>query len=198
MLGRQVRFLQHLTSGRTSAQRQRLISSMMFIAPVSPHHPLRVFLRLIRLFLALRYATVYTAVHPDADSLRPPRYSDYSPSLPDYDDYGYRSSVPSSNTKESRETFSTSTRAHVPRSPQVTSTRVNQSTIGTTATADHPYGNPRPCLAAPYSAEFTLTGPASSPTWASYQRTPSPDDDFGYPDFPPTHSYTFLFVWFRL
>jgi hypothetical protein len=72
----------------------------------------------------------------------------------------------------------------------VTSTRVNQSTVSATATADYPHGNRRPRLAAPYSAESTLTGPASSPTWASYQRTPSPDDDFGYPDFPPTHSRT--------
>ena len=73
------------------------------------------------------------------------------------------SSVASSNTRESRETFPTSTRAHVPRSPQVTSTRGNQSTISSTATADYPYGNRRRRLAAPYSAEFTLTAPASSP-----------------------------------
>ena len=112
-----------------------------------------------------------------------------NPSVPDNDDYGYHSSDASSNAREPRETFSISTRAHVPRSPQVTSTRVSQSTISTTTTADYPHGNRRPRLTAPYSAESTLTGPAS-PTRASYQRTPSPDDDFGYPDSPPTHSRT--------
>jgi hypothetical protein len=43
----------------------RLISPTTFIAPVSPHHPLRFSLRLVRLFLSPRYATVYTALHPD-------------------------------------------------------------------------------------------------------------------------------------
>ena len=108
----------------------------------------------------------------------------------DYDGYGYRPSVASSNTGESRET-STSTRAHVPRPPQVTSTRASWSTVSTTATADYPHGSRRPRPAAPYPAESTLTGPASSPTRASYQRTSSPDATrFGYPDFPPTHSRT--------
>jgi len=110
-----------------------------------------------------------------------------NPTVPDYDGYGYRFSVASANARESRETFSTSTRVHVPQPP---STRVSQSTISTTATADYPHGSRRPRLAAPYSAEATLTGSASSPTRASYQRTPSPDDIFGYPDFPPTHSRT--------
>ena len=112
-----------------------------------------------------------------------------NPSVPDNHDYGYRSSDASSNAREPRETFSTSTRAHVPRSPQATSTRVSQSTVSTTATADYPHGNRRPHHTAPYSAESIRTGPAS-PTWASYQRTPSPDDDFGYPDFLPSHSRT--------
>src|SRR5205807_2286003 len=65
MLGGQVRFLQPLS---TSAQPQQLISPTTSIAPVSPHHPLRFSLRLARLarlFLTPRYATVYTALHPD-------------------------------------------------------------------------------------------------------------------------------------
>jgi len=113
-----------------------------------------------------------------------------NPTVPDYDDYGYWPSVTSANARESRETFSTSTRAHVPQPPQVTSTRVSQSTISTTATADYPHGGRRPRLAAPYSAESILTGPATSPTRASYLRTPSPDDIIGYSDFFPTHSRT--------
>ena len=113
-----------------------------------------------------------------------------NPTVPDYDDYGYWPSVTSANARESRETFSTSTRAHVPQPPQVTSTRVSQSTVSTTATADYPHGGRRPRLAAPYSAESTLTGPATSPTRASYLRTPSPDDIIGYTDFFPTHSRT--------
>ena len=60
MLGRQVRLLQPLT---TSAQPQRPISPTVFITPVaSPSF--EVFSPLVRLFLAPRYATVYTALYP--------------------------------------------------------------------------------------------------------------------------------------
>jgi hypothetical protein len=62
MLGRQVRFLQPLS---TSAQPQRPISPTTSIAPVSPHHALRFSHRLVRLFLAPRYAAACTALHPD-------------------------------------------------------------------------------------------------------------------------------------
>lgn len=88
-----------------------------------------------------------------------------NPTVPDYDDYGYRSSVASSNATEPHETFSTSTRVHVPRlpHPQVTSTRFLQSTVSTTAMADYAEGSRRARLAAP---------------------------DSGDPDSPPTHSRT--------